>query len=82
LIPLFQNSSKPLKVGVSHRHNLWNYGTIRGAFPPGDEGNQHQQSPSRFASFSEARTGCGLTRSKAQCCQLIDLVGTKADPSD
>jgi hypothetical protein len=37
------------------------------------------RSPSRFARFSEARNGCGLTRSKAQYCQLIDSVGTKPD---
>jgi len=37
---------------------------------------------SRFGRFSETRNGCGLTRSKAQCCPLIDPVGTKADASD
>jgi hypothetical protein len=39
------------------------------------------RSPSPFARCSKVRNGVGLTRSKAQCCPLIDPVGTKADPS-
>jgi hypothetical protein len=40
------------------------------------------RSQSRFAGFSEARNGRGLTHVKAQYCQLIDPVGTRPDPSD
>jgi hypothetical protein len=61
------------------RRNVLRYART---FPPGGERNQHLHVAVSIFPLFRGQIGCGLTRSEAQHCQLIDPVGTKSDPSD